>query len=99
MSIRIRRSAAAEADLLDIWLYVAEHDQTAADRLLHRLEEAVQRLVRYPLIGHMREEVAADLRLLLQDDYLIIYRYFQTESLVSIERVVHGRRDLGTLLP
>ena len=49
-------------------------------------------------IGHAREDAGPGVRLLLQDSYLVLYRYREAEALVVIERIVHGRRDL-TVLP
>ena len=36
-SLAIRRSAKAESDLLEIWLYIAEQDAGAADRVLDEI--------------------------------------------------------------
>ena len=35
----IRRTAQAEEDLIDIWLYIAQDNPGAADRLLDEIEE------------------------------------------------------------
>ena len=35
----IRRTAQAEEDLVDIWLYIAQDNPGAADRLLDEIEE------------------------------------------------------------
>lgn len=98
MNARIRRSAAADADLADVWLFAAQDGPERADQLIDRLEQAIKRLVDYPRIGHRRDDVAADLRLLVQDRYLVIYRYSRAENVVTVERVVHGSRDLSRLL-
>ncbi len=98
MTANIRRSLAAESDLSEIWLYVAEHDEDAANRLIQRLLDAILRLVDFPRIGHSRDDIMPGVRLLLQDEYLIIYRYDETQNAVDVERIVHGRRDLIALL-
>lgn len=38
----VRRTAAARRDYLDIFLYVAERDEAAADRLLHRFDNVLE---------------------------------------------------------
>jgi len=56
----------AARDLGEIWDYVAANNIDVADRVLAAIENAIQRLVRYPGIGHQREELA-DLRLAEHD--------------------------------
>ena len=38
--LKLIKAPLAEADLIDIWLYVAEDQPVNADRLLDRLDEA-----------------------------------------------------------
>jgi plasmid stabilization system protein ParE len=97
MNRTTRYARAARADLLDIWLHISADDPEAADRQLDRIEAAITRLNDFPEIGHIREDAGRDVRLLLQDNYLVLYRYRESEALVVIERIVHGRRDLGGL--
>lgn len=97
MTAATRYSRAARADLLDIWLYIARDDVTAADNQLGRLEEAVTRLRDFPDIGHQREDAGRGLRVLLQDSFLIIYRREPDAGIVSIERIVHGSRNLTAI--
>jgi toxin ParE1/3/4 len=101
MSVDIRYSNAARADLIEMWLHIATDSIAAADRQIDRIdriEYAIARLTDLPEIGHAREDAGPGVRLLLQDSYLVLYRYREAEALVVIERIVHGRRDL-TVLP
>ncbi|WP_017664588.1 type II toxin-antitoxin system RelE/ParE family toxin [Porphyrobacter sp. AAP82] len=98
MSRTARHAHAARADLLDIWLHIALDDPLAADRQIDRIENAIGRLIDFPEIGHAREDAGPGVRLLLQDSYLVIYRYRKEQALVVIERIVHGRRDVGNLV-
>jgi toxin ParE1/3/4 len=98
MNVDTRYSNAARADLVDIWLHIAADSIAAADRQIDRIENAIARLTDFPEIGHAREDAGPGVRLLLQDSYLVLYRYREAEALVVIERIVHGRRDL-TVLP
>ncbi|WP_066531451.1 type II toxin-antitoxin system RelE/ParE family toxin [Erythrobacter sp. CCH5-A1] len=98
MSRTTRYAHAARADLLDIWLHIASDDPSAADRQIDRIENAIARLIDFPEIGHAREDAGPGVRLLLQDSYLVIYRYRKAQALVVIERIVHGRRDVGSLV-
>lgn len=97
MSVDTRYSNAARADLVDIWLHIAADSIAAADRQIDRIENAIARLTDFPEIGHAREDAGPGVRLLLQDSYLVLYRYREAEALVVIERIVHGRRDLSVL--
>jgi plasmid stabilization system protein ParE len=45
------RSAAAKADLYEIWSYIAAHDDLAADRWLQKFDAAIARLAAYPGLG------------------------------------------------
>lgn len=82
----------ARQDLIDIWLHIAADDPGAADRVLDRLELAATNLTENPRMGPARGDIRPDLRYLVSDTYLILYRI--AEDGVEIVRVVHGRRDL-----
>lgn len=97
MTAITRYSLAARADLVDIWVYIAKSDEAAADRQIHRIEQAVKRLIDYPEIGHSREEAGAGVRVLTRDRHLIVYRYLAEDKRVVIERIVHGSRNLAAL--
>jgi ParE toxin of type II toxin-antitoxin system, parDE/NAD(P)-binding Rossmann-like domain len=45
---RFTRTARAEEDLIEIWLYVAEHNPNAADRLLDKISLVCERLAEHP---------------------------------------------------
>ena len=53
---------AAEADLLSIALYISTDSPAAADRVLDRLRERMERLLENPSIGRPREVLAPGLR-------------------------------------
>jgi toxin ParE1/3/4 len=82
----------AEADLLDIWSYVAEDNVETADILLDRIYEKCRSLVEAPSLGRRREDLAPGLRSLPVGSYLIFYR--TVEDGLQIIRVLHGSRDI-----
>ena len=88
----LRRTARAEEDLIDIWVYIARNNKAAADRVLDALDERTSLLARYPELGRSREDIAADVRSFRFGEYLILYRV--KSEVVEIVRYVHGRRDL-----
>jgi toxin ParE1/3/4 len=59
---RLIRTAQAEADLIEIWLYIAQDNPRAADRLLDTLDEKSWALASSPGLGVRRAEIAPDVR-------------------------------------
>ena len=93
--MRVHKTRQAEADLLNIWFHIAEHDISAADRLLDRVERRCTTLAQRPRLGAARPEIAPDAHSLVEGRYLILYRI--VGQVIEIVRVVHGARDLATL--
>ena len=89
---RLLWTARAEEDLIDIWIYIARNNRSAADRVLHALNERSSLLARYPELGRSREDITGEVRSLRFGEYLILYRV--DSEVVEIVRYVHGRRDL-----
>jgi toxin ParE1/3/4 len=90
--MNIRRTARAEGDLIDIWLYIAAESLTAADRLLDRIERRSQLLATQPFSGVARHDLGDGLREVVIGSYLMFYRVEGDE--IVILRVLHGKRDL-----
>ena len=86
-------SHAAQHDLQDIWLYIAEDDPVAADKLEGDIRSEVAKLAELPTLGHRRRDLTNhDLWFhTVRKNYLIVYR--QTQSL-EIVRILHGARDV-----
>ncbi len=74
-----RISPSAEADLDEIWLYVAK--ESGSIEIDNR---------------RPREDFGADYRSLAVGQYLIVYCIEDEDALIL--RVLHGRRDIETLL-
>ena len=92
----IERTAQAEEDLIDIWLYIAHDDIRAADRLLDDIEDKFSLLAGQPRLGPARPDIAPELRYLPVRRYLILYRI--VPGGIEIVRVVHGARDVRALM-
>ena len=87
-------TAEAEADLFEIWDYIAgKKSVDAADKVADRLEEEVRRIGEFPGAGHFREDII-DKRLRFWGvyDYLIAYRW--EADPIEVIAIVHGARDL-----
>lgn len=87
---------AAESDLDNIWLAIAQDNPAAADRMIDAIRQRTEQLSLFPESGPLRPEISDDARCLTLADYLILYRI--TRHQVEIVRIVHGARDLKNLL-
>lgn len=92
---RVTHTRRAAADLDEIWLHVASESLTAADRLIDRIAARCQDLAEHSELGPARPEIAPDARMLVIDDYLVLYHI--KGSNVQVVRVVHGARRLQGL--
>jgi toxin ParE1/3/4 len=90
-----RRTARAEEDLVEIWLYIAEDNANAADRLLEEIDRSCGLLADNPLLGRARPDIAPELRYLPIGNYLILYRTLPHG--IEVVRVVHGARRMEGL--
>ncbi len=59
---KIIRTSAAEADLADIWSYIAADSPSAADKLLAQIDAAFQLISDAPEIGFTVEEIKSGIR-------------------------------------
>jgi toxin ParE1/3/4 len=93
---RFTRTARAEDDLIEIWLYIAEDNPQAADTLLSKIDNACEHLAQNPGMGPARPDLAPDFRYSVIGNYLILYR--EAAEGIEIVRVVHGARHLPDLI-
>ena len=92
-----RLTPSAERDLGQIWQYIAQDSEQAANRVLSAIEKALWRIVETPGIGHLREDLSScRSRFVLVHSYLIVYRLETTPLLIL--RVLHAARDVQSLL-
>jgi toxin ParE1/3/4 len=93
----------AEADLLDIYSFVAIDNRAAADRILDRVESDIQILTRNPRLCQRRPDIHPSMRIFVEHPYLILYQtHPDTDegavTAVEIVRIVDGRRNLKDIL-
>jgi toxin ParE1/3/4 len=92
---RFRVSEAARSDLEELWLYVAQQNPSAADKLIHAIVSRFRTLASMPLMGRQREEISPRLRSFPVGRYVIFYR--RIDDGIEIARVLDGARDLPPL--
>ncbi|MEA5516652.1 type II toxin-antitoxin system RelE/ParE family toxin [Nodularia sp. UHCC 0506] len=82
----------AEADLLDIWDFIANESFEKADSFLQKIESKLKILAENPGMGRKREELVPSLRSFPVGSYLIFYR--PVNQGIEVIRVLHGSRDI-----
>jgi toxin ParE1/3/4 len=85
----------ANADLGEIWMFVAADNPAQADDFIDLIDEKFQNLSRQPGLGRRREELAAGLRSFPVGRYVIFY--LQVQDCLRIVRVLHGARDVDAV--
>lgn len=91
--MKVGFSPVAQADLLDIALYIAQDNPTRALSFVDELEAKCMSLGQAAGIGTARPELGDGIRMLPHGFYLIFYR--DHLGSIRIERVMHGARDIG----
>ncbi len=91
--LRIARTNRADEDLIAIWLEIAVHDPSTADRVLDAIERRWRQIAIYPCSGIARDDIAPGIRHLIVGQYLTLYRV--SDEAVEIIRVLHGRRRIA----
>jgi len=93
---RFKLSPEAAQDIREIWAYIAADSIKAARRLRLQIFDACQRIADNPGIGHRRQDLTEKPVLFWPEgSYLIIYA---ARKPVEIVRVLHGARDIPSLL-
>jgi len=92
--MKVEFSPVAKDDLLEIALYIAQDNPVRALSFVDELEAQCLRLGQAVGIGAPRPELGEGVRMLPHGRYLIFYR--EHASMLRIERVMHGARDIGS---
>jgi len=89
------RTSQANIDLLEIWLFIAEDNSTAADRWTEDINEKCKMLAEFPELGQRCDNLAKSLRCFSVGNYVIFYR--PVENGINLIRVISGARDIEAL--
>ena len=93
-----RLAPAAEAELDEIWFYVAKesHSIEIADRAIDSITDRFLLLAAHPHLGRRRDEdLRPDLRSFAVGEYVIVYRVEDDDVLIL--HIVRGSRDIEAL--
>lgn len=88
----ITKRPLAEADLDEIWWYIAQDNPDAADRMLDRIEERCTVVAAFPMMGANREELLPSLRSFTVGKYVVFY--VPQDDGIEVVRVLSGMRDI-----
>lgn len=87
-------SPRADADLNEIWTYLAERAKlSTADRVLDEIYQVFAMVGRQPEIGSRVGDRSPGLRFVMAGNYVVLYE--NQTHLPRIRRVIHGARDLS----
>ena len=90
----ILRRPQARLDLIDIWNYIADDNEAAADRMLDRIEGVLQMLSEQPKAGRERPELAPGLHGLPVGNYQLFY--LPLPGGIDLVRALNGYMDIGS---
>ena len=82
----------AEADLENIWRWIARTHPLNGARYVAKLRDRAESLAGLPRKGRPRDDIAAGCRALTMDFFLIVYRI--RDDTVEVLRIIDGRQDL-----
>jgi len=91
----VARRPLAEADILEIWDYIADDNPAAADRWMDQLDAQFQVLATQAKIGRSRNELAPGVRSFPVGRYVVFY--VPLDDGIDVIRVLHGARDIDAL--
>lgn len=90
---RITIRPKAEADLEEIWLYLAEQaDPERADNVVLMINQKLEMIATHPHMGRLRPDIRHGLRSVVAGRYIAFY--VPLDDGVDVVRVVYGGRDL-----
>lgn len=92
MANEILRRPQARLDLIEIWSYIADDNEAAADRMLDRFDQTLRMLSDQPLAGRERPELAPGLRSFPVGNYVLFY--LPLPNGIDLVRVRSGYMDI-----
>jgi toxin ParE1/3/4 len=92
---RLRKTSEARADLIAIWLYIAQDNLSAADRLMDRIDRTLQLLLQFPMMGEAVDHLRPGARRSLVGNYQLFYE--PTADGIRLLRMYHDARRIEDL--
>jgi toxin ParE1/3/4 len=92
---RYKISQLAEQDLEDIWVYLAQNNQIAADKQIANILNRLPMLAQFPDMGQVRDDLVEKLRSFLVKPYIVFY--IKLDDGIEVVRILHHSRDIDRL--
>lgn len=89
-------SRQAEKDLEEIGDFIAKDSPRRAVSFIQGLRDHCQKISQFPDAYPRFPELGPEVRFLTHGKYIVLYRAFDED--ISIERVLHGARDILALI-
>jgi antitoxin ParD1/3/4 len=90
----------AKADIFEIWSYIADDSENAADRVEQAIYNACAFVAQSPMRGHTRKDLTTrPLRfwtLTRYPNYSIVYK--PETSPIQVVAIIHGKRNIRRVL-
>jgi len=88
---QIKRTSLAQDDAIEIWTYIAEQNEAAANRVIDKIDHRIKLLAAMPHSGPEMPHIAPGARRTVVGRYSVYYRMI--EGGVEVLRILHERRD------
>jgi toxin ParE1/3/4 len=92
---RLRRTSDARSDLAAIWLYIAQDNTVAADRLMDEIDRKLKLALQFPLMGEAVDQLRPGTRRITVGNYQLFYE--PTVDGIRLLRVYHAARRIEDL--
>lgn len=92
---RYRISQLAEQDLEDIWVYLAENNQIAADKQIANILNRLPMLAKFPDMGRIRGDLGEQIKSFPVKPYIVFYT--KVDDGIEVVRILHQSRDIDRL--
>ena len=86
----------AQTDLLEVWLFIAEENLSAADKVLDTIEHEANTLATQPLMGRARPDLAEGIRSWPTSTPYILFYLAEADG-ITVVRVLHHARDVQSI--
>lgn len=99
MKAKIRFNPTAFSDLNEIKEYISQDNETFGAKVVNKILEDLEGLSQFPEKGKsltVKLEIKTKYRYLISGEYIIFYTY--ENEIISIQRILHGKRDYLKIL-
>lgn len=86
----------AQTDLLEAWLFIAEENLSAADKVLDTIEHEANILATQPLMGRARPDLAEGIRSWPTSTPYILFYLAEADG-ITVVRALHHARDVQSI--